>query len=531
MKKLILISSLMFFFFCNDLNSQVILTQGHQPEIKPMPSGQVNDQGISGSEWKCDSIWHWGWDNNSSSWRKSNRTIKSYDNGGKIISNIYVYWDFNLSQWTGIDKDIYAYYNTDTLKSTLRYKWNKTDNSWIENAHTFYLTDGRDYENESKNYDQVNNVFTSGSKTNVTYTLNSTERISQSLEILTMTWKNSSRNITSVNASGNYEFGISQVWNNSDWLNYEKTEIIYDTEGQATRESYFLWNPILGAWVNRWKIEYEYNLTGWKIKSSLMDWDEISQTWMQVSRFIFHYDENGNNTVGEYDSFDDLTQTWIHDQQETRSFYQNNAENEYIRYLYNVTQSNFVEFEYKKFDSSGKQNEEYHKDINLQNFEYSKGYRTVWTYNAQELQIERRGQTLEIPGMTWTDSWRERELYDENLNLTFRLYDNYDNVTWTPSSKDEYFYSTLIGIGPEPVISDICDFSSPLKAGDKISCNALPLGNMDIFIINMQGQVVSKQFINGTGQIDVPATLTTGIYILSVRSGSKHYSGKITVVN
>ncbi|MDP4281308.1 MAG: hypothetical protein Q8867_04085 [Bacteroidota bacterium] len=522
------------FYFCT-ANSQTFLSKVF-PYYFPTP--EVIAKSLSSpAEWKQDSTWEWNWNTVTSSWQKNKRTLQTFNGCGKLMSQVSIFWDFNMSEWTNSGRISNEYFpDNTTLKNQFRMTWNKTGQTWVEIGHSLYNSDGKITEYESREYDGTTNSFTSGGQTIYSYYSGGMQEIRKTLDPVTMIWKNYSRVTTVYDVQGSPVSLLIELWSDvlTSWVNMEYYTMTYNSQEQMLEENYSLWDQGNDTWNNYIKITYEYNASGWLVNNNIYSWDNNTVDWKNSAKIIFHYDQNGLKIQAESYDWDDVTQAWINNQKEVYSYYSNGNPHETFRYIWILSLGKFMEFEYTCLDENGNQTETYHKDINYQTNEYSQGSRTVDTY-TDGLLMEVDNQTLVVPGNTWDPANRQTNTWDADKNLIQELYENYDNtiLSYVNSTKNQYFFSSYIGIDEKKGLSDLCYFKNPVTPGETIHCSGLsPEEHYNFRLLTLQGQTVFDTNLPGNGSVIIPESLSNGSYLLMItnRSG-KTISGKILVIH
>jgi hypothetical protein len=220
---------------------------------------------------------------------------------------------------------------------------------------------------------------------------------------------------------------------------------------------------------------------------------------------------------------------------ETYSYYTNGYQEEYYSYFWNPFALAYADTYHNLSDSLGHTLEFYSKSIDLNTFQYTYGYKYIYSYNSFQQPSEILEQLLNLVSLDWYDYSRRVDTYDANQNCTVELDQLHDTVSssWMNLYKQEHFYSFTNGIREIQNLSDYCFFSNPLQAGNSVFCpNLIPGKSYRISLMNMQGQTVSATILHAGESFSVPQDISAGMYLMQIMDNEKVVAtGKIIVRN
>jgi hypothetical protein len=305
-------------------------------------------------------------------WKDNYNYLLTYDANNNMVELLTQINRYGI--WYDIYKTSYTFNENDQLLEEVKSHLNYTTNEWD------YI-----YKNE--------------------YTYGSNNKISEIIYYTTYgTWYPTAKDIYTYNANNDVVDLINLDWVNTEYVNYYKTEIQYDSLNKAIDSSGYHWDN--NQWLNHWKKEIIYDSTGnvsiriekfWENNqwnngykfTNIYDsngkliqyiW-QLGPNWDNISNCTFEYNSLGKQTLYEIDYWSDTT--W------------------YKSTLYLTQYNQFgdkVSFEKLLWDNN--------------NWEHSERY--IYTYNDLS--------SINLPA---------------NSELTFRLFNNYPNP-FNPNTKIKY---------------------------------------------------------------------------------------------
>ncbi|MBK7631589.1 MAG: hypothetical protein IPJ23_12980 [Ignavibacteriales bacterium] len=222
------------------------------------------------------------------------------------------------------------------------------------------------------------------------------------------------------------------LWGSGNtWLNYEKTDLIYNTNYQVVEKNIFNWADSI--WINGKRELYNYDTSG-------NDTTIIKQYWV-IDKWI-----NSEKIFNAFDSNNNLIQTI------NQNFYDSlfiNLDKTYFTY---DSQNRLIEEVYQ-FDGNWDNRTRRSKEYNINNLVIeviNEGWNgTEWVNDNQRLYEydENQNKILEMlnywSGTEWGDHIRWISNYNPNNLISELIQDEYFESTWLHSQKDIYTYESL----------------------------------------------------------------------------------------
>ncbi|TRZ75961.1 MAG: T9SS C-terminal target domain-containing protein [Bacteroidetes bacterium] len=511
-------------------NPDKVLSSGDTTTHMFMPA-------VPSSWWFLDSTWYSSWNNNSSAWDLYEREIRTYTNNGSIKEILFLNWNDITLTWDNWARYVYNYGPSGTPQWGKIQDWDYMDNIWIDISYYHYTNQGQIDTSFYKTYNRPSNIFINGTQNIYTYNASNQllEAIGQVLDTATSDWVNQSKTIYSYN--GNYQVIqlISQTWDNGlgDWTNSTRYDYSYDGSGYATGYIEYAWNTAGSTWNNVQRATYTNDPSGNPTQRLYEIWDSGTSAW--VNHDLVTYQYNANYKVTQYldQNWNIVLQTFVNYVKETYSYYTNGNQEEYYGYLWNPFTLAYTDTYYNLNDSLGHTLEYYSKSIDWGTFQYTYGYKYIYSYNSFQQPSEILEQLLNLVSLNWYDYSRRLDTYDANQNCTVELDQQYDTVStaWINLFKQDHFYSFTTGIREIQNLSDYCFFSNPLQAGNSIFCPNLITGKTyRINLMNVQGQTVYTTILHTGESFSVPQDISAGMYLMQIMDNEKVVaSGKVIV--
>jgi hypothetical protein len=493
--------------------------------------------GVSSSWWLLDSTWYSSWNNISSAWDLYEREIRNYTYNGSVQGILFLNWNNLTLNWDNWSRYLYDYAPSGNPLWGKTQDWDYMDNTWIDINYYHYSSQGQIDTSFYKTYNRESNIFINGSRNIYTYNGNFQylETISQVLDTATSDWVNQSKTIYSYNGTNQVIQLISQTWDLglSDWVNSTRYDYTYDGSGYATGYLEYVWNTSGSAWDNYQRATYTNNPNGTPTQKLFENWDYGTSAWVSHDLATYQYNANYNLTQYLDKNWNIVLQTFVNYVKETYSYYSNGNQEEYYSYLWNPFISDYTNTFYDLNDSLGHTLEFYSKSVDLGTFQYTYGYKYIYSYNSYEQPSEILEQLLNLVSLDWYDYSRRLDTYDANQNCIVELDQQYDTVStaWTNVFKQDHFYSITNGIPELQKLSGYCFFSNPLQAGTSVFCPNLVSGKTyRIKLLNMQGQIVCTAILHTGESFSVPQDISAGMYLMQILDDEKMVaSGKVIV--
>ena len=230
-------------------------------------------------KYRLDNETTFGWDQFSSQWYNSWKSIYTYDVNGNLTLFIGLDWDVDI--WHEYERYQYSYDGNGTLTQSIYYGQSediKTEYNYDINGNLIQETDffwtGNIWRNNWKTeyvYDNVGNLIESfiygwdlsqwflDLKTEYSYGING------NLIQYIIYWWDGNQWIESSKKEYTYdanykltqinEYGYNMVEN--QWYAYSRTDYMYDYNDDLAQYIYYGWNG--SQWYNNWKVEFIHN--------------------------------------------------------------------------------------------------------------------------------------------------------------------------------------------------------------------------------------------------------------------------------
>ncbi len=507
-----------------------ILTSGDTLRHSLMPSS-------SSAWWLLDSTWYSSWNNTSSVWDLYERERRTYNSNLSINDILFLEWNDVTLTWDNWSRYLYNYGSSGNPRWGKIQDWDYIDNLWIDINYYHYTDLGQIDTSFYKSYNRQFNIFINGSLNTSTYNASNQllEVLGQVLDTATSDWINQFNTTFSYNASNQVIQLISQIWDDfqNEWVNSTRYDYSYDGSGYATGYIGYTWNSSGSTWDNFQRAIYTNGPSGNPTQKLYETWDPGSSLWINHDLATYQY--NTNLKLIQYldQNWDIVLQTFVNYVKETFSYYTNGNQEEYYGYLWDPITLAYKDTYYNLNDSLGHTLEYYSKSLDGVTFQYTYGYKYIYTFNSFQQPSEILEQLLNLVSLNWYDYSRRLDTYDANQNCTVELDQQYDTVStaWINLFKQDHFYSYTNGIREIRNLSDYCFYSNPLQAGNAVFCPNLVTGKTyRINLINVQGQTVCTTILHSGESFTTPEDISAGLYVLQIMNDDKVVaSGKVIV--
>lgn len=293
-----------------------------------------------------------------------NSVTNSYTSGIKyVITNLYdTLYDYFLgytfdpssNAWKIDLKNVFTYDQNHYLQCQKSLDWNSTDQEFVNNRQTWY-------------------VFNNGNATQL----------------------------------------ISQGWTGTVWLNDDKDEYSFDSNGNRTSSRDYNWNNGTNSWDMNTQTLYTF-VNNLLVESVSQTWNSGTSTWDNTYRTVNSYDVNGNQITQRQDSW--VSGAW---QYSSRNSYTYDSGNHVTLNLYEL---------WDNIGSAWRNNNKY-----------------TYTYNLAGLETNYLAQVWNSVTLVWVNQNQYTTNYDVNNNKIYYAFSNWDEVggTWIFSWKYDYYWSTF----------------------------------------------------------------------------------------
>lgn len=404
-----------------------------------------------------------------------------YDNQSYTLMNFYKAYNTETgeAEW-GIR---YNYeYNSADSSFNIQMGWESDKNEWVNLSSNFYRSAGENHSQLEITKDWQNNTWANKQYTEEAFDANMNPVLYMEKSGLnTTSWKNEYRNqyyySNNLLDSTIFAHGI----NNTSWQNSMKTSNTYNNEGNLTIETNYNWNLQTNHWENSGKKELYYN--SGELTDSVFGffWDSNSNKFVPSTREYFTYDEMLQLTEKLFQNWSIVDSVW------------ENYERYQYWYLTNGSHNMVQTWSWQGWMPYS-ENGNYHNEEGL-NTEYYTMYYTegVPSYGY-------RGLT-EYTEYNFMDTYITQEI-------------NASTGEWVNSYRYKYHYSLheTTGIATNNELTKLL-FPNPAKAGQVVRLKTNEEGFAKI--TSLSGVTLHSQIIGPGGHLQIPASFSTGQYIVS----------------
>ncbi len=341
-----------------------------------------------------------------------------------------------------------------------------------------------------------------------------------------------------------------QLWQNDNWINYEKNEWKYDAHGNEVERLNLVWED--NDWVNKSKSFTEWNEANKRISSTSLRWD--GNYWINQSKSVTTYTDNGDVSV--HSSYDWVYGIW---ENAYRHSYLYNQDQQKIAYVYEF----WYEHNWLKQDSSVYSYDtsafqslsmSYHKDMSN---EWYLSERTISEYSSDYKNLV---LTTQYGWNNWKNHHRDFFTVISNEAVMIDRSEEWDHEAWWPrlDIKRYYYDSATMYI----YVRKAWDMNNQLRSWDSTYwVPPLPTGDKEnhlrtdklfvfpnpsdgffrvltdmnpqtILIYNLKGEVVYKDYLVGRKSTDIHLRfLPTGLYNIDSFDGTQRRSAKVIIKN
>jgi hypothetical protein len=517
MKKNLLLSLICFWWIAG--MAQTVKVPSIQDALNKLPQSPA-------SWWTLDSTWYSQWDPGTTSWDKNEREIFTYNNSGAIVQDLYLDLNTVTQTWDNWTRYTYNYIYQGGIQSQAVQEWDTFNHIWKNISYYHYNDQGLIDTSLSLSYDRLQNVYDNGGRTITSYNASHqyVEFDNQILDTASSDWINQSKSLYTYDGSNRLSELVYQNWNTSlsTWINSSKYDYTFDPTGFASGFTEYSWNAGGNNWVNQELATYLNNSVGNPNQKLYQFWNAGTSAWVNQELDMYQYN-SGNQMVQDIDfTWSPTLLSWLNNTKDTFSFYSGGIPYEHYQYTWNPLGLVYLDTYYNKNDSTG-----------YLTYQYIFGYQYLYTYTATHKPLVTMNQLLKIPQLTWFDNSRRTDTYDGNQNCITEIDQQYDTISaaWTNTFRQDHFYSFTTGIHEHHTVSDYCFFANPMQAGQPIVCSNLVAGkNYQVFLMNMQGQLIQSTNLHAGESLTVPQNLSAGMYMMQIVEGGKNVAtGKVII--
>jgi len=320
---------------------------------------------------------------------------------------------------------------------------------------------------------------------------------------------------------------------NNAGLETSSQEIVYNTNNYTFINTY---------WANTLETNFNYDANGNVLSIQFLTYSSSNKTWVDSAHWNFTLNTNGSwesLTMQEWNG-----SSWVNQYLEDSVTWNDwNGGNYILNQNNNSEQTFFVQKSWNgsSWLDSNRGSTTY--DANGGSINTEQLWQQNKWVNADKYSnlIDSLGNSTSSINFDWSNgTWMEsfgylqNYTYDGNGNITQEIDQIYDSAT---GENVNYFkelysdFSTYSGIkGANQPKMQITMYPNPATEALHIQENTNTIENMNIAIINMQGQVVVSKLLNGnelSKGVNIPVNnLVNGMYILHAVSGNEESSQK-----
>ena len=327
----------------------------------------------------------------------------------------------------------------------------------------------------------------------------------------------------------------------SVWVNDEKTEYVYDANGNLIIYKYSYWSNTASSWRYDEKKEYTYSSNGLLTEELRYDYDQTADTWKNYRKYIYNYD--GSNLTEKIElSWNSSASQWDSSYKDVYTYNSNNLLTSHTSYYFDNGTNTFVEDDKEDYtyDADGRLIIQVEYYWNGTSWDNDRKYQYYYD-GSGELYVERDEYDWDN-----TDGWvldeKEMKTYADSIDINtvkisflfveeYGLMDNlfvgtltdYVNYEYNPDGtyqydeKDKFFYNKL---NSNNFVSGY-KFDASIKMFPNPTSDVLYVysdKNIDgrIVVSGINGGVYRTVEMNGT-KVSVPVqSLPSGVYVVSI---------------
>lgn len=337
-------------------------------------------------------------------------------------------------------------------------------------------------------------------------------------------------NLESIYSNGLLITRINNHWNSAvvQWEPFQKTNYFHDAAGNQilsheldyainnwvfkgkTETTYTSFNQPVRyistrlngtVWLNSYKVEYSYDNNENLIEKSQYMGD--SQRWLNYKSEIFYYDNRKN--INQHEIKYGIDTIWVNNEVTIKSYNINNQIVDYLNYRWDTVSNSWIDsYKYKNtFDQNNNLTERINYSGGIQGWKLLSKWETVVEISIpiEDIQMEHGYPYLDIYNQLIRD---KRYLWS--------------NKQWELSDTTNYYYSSLITSISEP--SEISLKIYPNPTTDFIHIEGDIKANTMVRILDIKGRLVQSEQISKYANTVNVQGLISGLYFIQIQSGT-----------
>ncbi len=216
---------------------------------------------------------HYTWKSTTNQWINSSKYEYTYDSNGNKTLEIDYTWNSTTNQWVNSSKYEYNYDSNGNKTLGILYTWDNSTNQWIGSSKHQYTYDLKGNKTLDTSYRIINNQWVSAGKIEYTY---DSKGMNTTITYYSITYY----------SSNNFSQLLEEL--NS------KTENTFDSNGNKTMATSYVWKSSSNQWVINSKVEFTYNTNGLNSTSASYVLNTSNNQWLgSGSKYVYLYDING----------------------------------------------------------------------------------------------------------------------------------------------------------------------------------------------------------------------------------------------
>lgn len=255
-----------------------------------------------------ESILNETWENGA--WENSSQTLNTFDSSNFLTNTLTQSWIAPSGPWENAYQVNYSNNPNGTVNQYVAQSWNIGTSSWENTLRSTYT-----YNSTNKVLTIVSEIWLGNwqnylKQTN-TYDGNDylTHYLSQSWDLVSSDWKNSTQTNYANNSNGTVNQSISQIWDVTNvWINFDRSTFTYSLSKKVLTAISESWTGV--AWLNDTRVTNTYDGNDFLTLSLSQDWEVFTGSWINESQLLFTNNTEGNPTQIVGQNWDTATSLW-----------------------------------------------------------------------------------------------------------------------------------------------------------------------------------------------------------------------------
>lgn len=319
---------------------------GYETEPTNLQETYIPNLGKITTKQRLDSIFYEFYDSDKSRYVSNGKAMFTYDAIGRKLSEIRQSWNDSFNKWQNSTKTLSAYDENGYKTLNEGYQnWNQSTNKWIYAYKTEYIFD----KNGNKTFetyfewDSITQSFGVGQRSKIINELNNLNKpiiyyhyinngLDTAFELVgkneykydsagnvilstyfiksSIGWDAAFNTANKYNNWGKIETIVSSNFTNNKWQEDQKSEFIYDLNGNKIREVSYSWNSLTNEWDGNKKSIYAYDNNNFENLIQTFNWDTTTKSWINNTKVEKINDSLGNVILSAYSSWFNAINQW-----------------------------------------------------------------------------------------------------------------------------------------------------------------------------------------------------------------------------